>query len=64
MSLFVRLGRQHTDETLQSFFYLPQSPTHTKSVLYPRSWYTEREEVIMINVCPTIVPASPVLTDA
>ncbi|KAF4205348.1 hypothetical protein CNMCM8927_006350 [Aspergillus lentulus] len=34
---------------LISFFYLPQSPTHTKSVLCPRSWYTEREEVIMIN---------------
>ncbi|RHZ54231.1 putative MFS transporter [Aspergillus thermomutatus] len=34
---------------LMSFFYLPHSPTNTKSVLYPRSWYTEREEVIMIN---------------
>ncbi|EAW22144.1 putative MFS transporter [Aspergillus fischeri NRRL 181] len=34
---------------LISFFYLPQSPTHTKSVLCLRSWYTEREEVIMIN---------------
>jgi hypothetical protein len=37
--------------TKQSFFYLPASPTNTKSVLYPRSWYTERQEVIMINVC-------------
>ncbi|KAI9932317.1 hypothetical protein ASPWEDRAFT_154122 [Aspergillus wentii DTO 134E9] len=34
---------------LLSYFYLPSSPTNTKSLLYPRSWYTEREEVIMIN---------------
>ena len=33
-----------------SFLYLPASPTSTKSVLYRRSWYTEREEVIMTNV--------------
>lgn len=32
-----------------SFLYLPGSPTSTKSVLSPRSWYTEREEVIMVN---------------
>ncbi|ORY68386.1 major facilitator superfamily domain-containing protein [Pseudomassariella vexata] len=32
-----------------SFLYLPRSPTSTKSVLCPRPWYTEREEVIMIN---------------
>ncbi|EEA22377.1 hypothetical protein TMatcc_008181 [Talaromyces marneffei ATCC 18224] len=32
-----------------SLLYLPQSPTHTKSILYPKSWYTERQEVIMIN---------------
>ncbi|PWY95256.1 MFS general substrate transporter [Aspergillus sclerotioniger CBS 115572] len=34
---------------LVSLFYLPTSPTNTKSVLVPRPWYTEREEVIMIN---------------
>ncbi|KAL3490710.1 major facilitator superfamily domain-containing protein [Aspergillus germanicus] len=34
---------------LFAMFYLPRSPTHTKSLLYPKSWYTEREEVIMIN---------------
>ncbi|PWY89883.1 MFS general substrate transporter [Aspergillus heteromorphus CBS 117.55] len=34
---------------LISVFYLPSSPTNTKSVLCPRPWYTEREEVIMIN---------------
>ncbi|KAM0151026.1 hypothetical protein ACHAQE_008685 [Botrytis cinerea] len=32
-----------------SFFYLPQSPTQTTSVLCRNSWYTEREEVIMVN---------------
>jgi len=35
---------------LFALFYLPKSPTHTKSVLWPRSWYSEREEVIMVNV--------------
>ncbi|KAE8154349.1 major facilitator superfamily domain-containing protein [Aspergillus avenaceus] len=34
---------------LVSFFYLPSSPTNTKSVLCPRPWYSERQEVIMIN---------------
>ncbi|KAL3467002.1 major facilitator superfamily domain-containing protein [Aspergillus heterothallicus] len=34
---------------LFALFYLPKSPTHTKSVLFPKSWYSEREEVIMIN---------------
>ncbi|KAL2801798.1 major facilitator superfamily domain-containing protein [Aspergillus granulosus] len=34
---------------LFALFYLPKSPTHTKSVLFPRSWYSEREEIIMIN---------------
>ena len=32
-----------------SFLYLPQSPVATKSVLWRKQWYTEREEVIMIN---------------
>ncbi|GAB1198378.1 hypothetical protein APSETT444_007697 [Aspergillus pseudonomiae] len=35
--------------TLNSILYLPSSPTNTKSVLVPRAWYTERQEVIMIN---------------
>ncbi|KAL2819300.1 major facilitator superfamily domain-containing protein [Aspergillus cavernicola] len=34
---------------LFALFYLPNSPTNTKSVLFPRSWYSERQEVIMIN---------------
>ncbi|KAL3419118.1 MFS transporter [Phlyctema vagabunda] len=32
-----------------SFFYLPTSPTSTKGVIFRKSWYTEREEVIMVN---------------
>ncbi|PLB44520.1 MFS transporter [Aspergillus steynii IBT 23096] len=34
---------------LVSMFYLPSSPTNTKSAIYPKPWYTEREETIMIN---------------
>lgn len=32
-----------------SFLYLPTSPTGTQSAIYRKSWYTEREETIMIN---------------
>lgn len=32
-----------------SYLYLPQSPVATKSILYRRQWYTERQESIMIN---------------
>lgn len=32
-----------------SFLYLPWSPTDTKSVLFRKGWYTEREEIIMVN---------------
>lgn len=32
-----------------SFLYLPQSPVQTKSILYRREWYSDREQVIMIN---------------
>ncbi|RGP59907.1 mfs transporter [Fusarium sporotrichioides] len=34
---------------LISMIYLPTSPTGTKSPIWRKSWYTEREEVIMIN---------------
>ncbi|KAL0570788.1 hypothetical protein V5O48_011172 [Marasmius crinis-equi] len=34
---------------LVSFIYLPSSPTNTKGVLWRKPWYTEREEVIMVN---------------
>lgn len=48
-----------------SLLYLPLSPTSTKSVLCQRSWYTEKEEVIMINVSSPDVPCSwPLLTCA
>jgi hypothetical protein len=32
-----------------SYLYLPFSPTRTKGPLWRRGWYTEREEVIMVN---------------
>ncbi|OAK93412.1 MFS general substrate transporter [Phaeosphaeriaceae sp. SRC1lsM3a] len=32
-----------------SYIYLPASPTSTKNVLWRNGWYTEREEVIMVN---------------
>ncbi|KAF2012952.1 MFS general substrate transporter [Aaosphaeria arxii CBS 175.79] len=32
-----------------SFLYLPASPTSTKTVLWRNGWFTEREEVIMVN---------------
>ncbi|THX58734.1 putative MFS transporter [Aureobasidium pullulans] len=34
---------------LVSYFYLPRSPTHTKSVIFRRGWLNEREETIMVN---------------
>lgn len=34
---------------IQSFLYLPTSPTATKGVLFRKPWFTEREEVIMVN---------------
>lgn len=33
----------------QSFLYVPVSPTHTWSFLHTKSWYTEREEIIVVN---------------
>jgi len=32
-----------------SFIYLPAAPTATKNVLWRKGWYTEREEIIMVN---------------
>lgn len=34
---------------VQSFLYLPTSPTSTKGPLWRKPWFTEREEVIMVN---------------
>ncbi|CAO1623234.1 unnamed protein product [Sympodiomycopsis kandeliae] len=32
-----------------AFFHMPASPTETKNALYPKGWFTEREEYIMVN---------------
>ncbi|KAF6825755.1 MFS transporter [Colletotrichum musicola] len=32
-----------------AFIWLPESPTSTKTILWRKPWYTEREEVIMTN---------------
>jgi hypothetical protein len=32
-----------------SYLYLPAAPTSTKNVLWPKGWYSEREEMIMVN---------------
>lgn len=32
-----------------SFLYLPAAPTQTKTVLWRKGWYSEREEIIMVN---------------
>ncbi|TBU29889.1 MFS general substrate transporter [Dichomitus squalens] len=34
---------------IASFFMMPPSPTQTKAWFRPKGWFTEREEVIMIN---------------
>lgn len=34
---------------LQSFIYLPNSPTQSKTILWRNGWYTEREEIILTN---------------
>lgn len=32
-----------------SYIYLPASPTNTTGILFRKPWYTERQEVIMVN---------------
>ena len=32
-----------------SFFSMPPSPTQTKTWFRPKGWFTEREEVIIVN---------------
>jgi len=34
---------------LATFFMMPASPTQTKNYFWPKGWFTEREEVIMVN---------------
>jgi hypothetical protein len=47
--LFLLEGLLTTVVAILSYLYLPASPTSTKNVLWPRGWYNEREEVIMVN---------------
>jgi hypothetical protein len=47
--LFVLEGLLTITVAVLSFLYLPASPTDTKNVLFPKGWYSEREEVIMVN---------------
>lgn len=32
-----------------SFFLMPAGPTQTKTRFWPKGWFTEREEIIMVN---------------
>ena len=34
---------------LISYFLMPPGPTQTKAWFRPKGWFTEREEVIMVN---------------
>ncbi|RDX51208.1 MFS general substrate transporter [Polyporus arcularius HHB13444] len=34
---------------IASFFMMPPSPTQTKAWFRPKGWFTEREEIIMVN---------------
>jgi hypothetical protein len=47
--LFILEGLLTIIVAVLSFLYLPASPTDTKNVLFPKGWYSEREEVIMVN---------------
>ena len=47
--LFLLEGLLTVVIALVSFAYLPTSPTATKGLLWRKPWYSEREEVIMIN---------------
>ncbi|KAK8008817.1 hypothetical protein PG991_011368 [Apiospora marii] len=47
--LFLLEGLLTVTIGIVSLLFLPGSPTATKSILCPKPWYTEREEVIMIN---------------
>lgn len=50
--LFLLEGLLTTVIGLMSYFWLPVSPTSTKTPIWRNGWYTEREEVIMVNVSP------------
>ena len=43
-----RFDRLLADDS-QSILYLPESPLRTSSIIHRRSWYTAREETILVN---------------
>ncbi|KAK3380489.1 major facilitator superfamily domain-containing protein [Lasiosphaeria ovina] len=47
--LFLLEGLLSVVIAIISFFYLPASPTNTTSAISRKPWYTERQEVIMVN---------------
>jgi hypothetical protein len=48
--LFLIEGAMTAAIGIFSFFWLPPSPTQTKGILRGKNgWFTEREEVIMVN---------------
>lgn len=52
--LFLLEGLLTVVIALVSFLYLPAAPTESKTALWRKGWYTEREEVIMVNVSMNI----------
>lgn len=48
--LFLLEGLLTVAIALVSYMWLPISPTSTKTLIWRKGWYTEREEVIMVNV--------------
>ncbi|KAI4650467.1 hypothetical protein J4E93_002823 [Alternaria ventricosa] len=47
--LFLLEGLLTVIIAILSYLYLPTAPTSTKNVLWRQGWFTEREEVIMVN---------------
>ncbi|KAK4446393.1 major facilitator superfamily domain-containing protein [Podospora aff. communis PSN243] len=47
--LFLLEGLLTNVLAILAFIYLPGSPTDTTSIVFRKPWYTERQEVIMIN---------------
>ncbi|KAF2006334.1 MFS general substrate transporter, partial [Amniculicola lignicola CBS 123094] len=47
--LFLLEGLLTVTIALVSFVWLPASPTQTKTLLWRKGWFNEREEVIMVN---------------
>ncbi|KAE8824196.1 hypothetical protein HRS9139_09378 [Pyrenophora teres f. teres] len=47
--LFLLEGLLTVVIAIVSFLYLPAAPTNTTNVLWRNGWYTEREEIIMVN---------------